>query len=122
MAARLTDVVNFSDEVPTVSSVALRPLERACFAPSQLVTVDLPAPLLAVEACLDTTTLLVLGGDDDTWGEHRPPTAGSGVSEAPVAVTSMLLVMFIFHIFCCGLAATADASLASVVFLSVRVA
>jgi hypothetical protein len=75
-------------EVPAVSSVAFQPLERACFAPSPAVV--LPAPLLAVKVCLSTSTLWVHAGDDDTWGEHRPPTAGSWVFDFSGAVTSFL--------------------------------
>ncbi|KAE9542277.1 hypothetical protein AGLY_003404 [Aphis glycines] len=80
----------------SVADSEFRPRVVSCFA--ALSAVAVPAPLLAVEACLSTSTLWVLVGDDDTWGEHRPPTAGSGVSDTPVAVTSGMKMNYLSHV------------------------
>lgn len=79
-----------------VTSVAFRPLSEAGFAPP--TTVVLPTLLLVIEAFLSTSTLLVAFVDNDSWGEHRPLTAGPGVTDHPGAVTlasSHVLIMLV---------------------------
>lgn len=55
----------------------------------------LPTPLLVVESCFSTSTLLVACRDDDDWGNHRSLTAGPGVTDFPGTVTLALLSVLI---------------------------
>lgn len=65
--------------------------------PVRCVPVDTTVSAVAVpaeRAMVDTLSSGIWLVDDDLLGEP-PPTAGSGVSEAPVAVTSVLFVVLI---------------------------
>jgi len=84
---------DFSVGPIAVAEATFRSLVQAFLAPAP--TVVLPTPRLAVDACLSTSILSALDGDDDFWGARVPPTAGSGDSDAPVAVTFFPFLMSI---------------------------